>query len=614
MATLVSPGTSVTVTDQSYFIPATATTVPLIFIATAAGKTQTDGVTPAAGTLEHSVVRTVTSLNQSLQLYGVPKFRADTSGNQFHGDARNEQGLYALNHFLGVGNVAYVVRANIDLTDEPQTFISLGTPVISGEPTFYGIGNGTLSNFATQGSTVKPQLITVTFSSPSTFSVTGSVAGYIGAGSVGLPFASNVINFNSAAGSVAFAAGDKFTFALVYMAQAGSGNVGNGSLVNLVTDTLAVPETLTVSFTSPTAFTVTGTVSGAAGSGVINTPFDNNRVNFTVIPGTVAFATGDEFTIDVSSVTVSAPLGANDAAKRVAIVTALQAEINSNVDVRSETYEYNLVLCPGFPEVVDELLALSADVKDEVFVIADTPSYLSPEQTAQWGLTSERFNSTSAAYYYPWALASNLDGTNVLVAPSAVALRTFGVSDNAGYVWNAPAGVSRGLVTGVSQVGYITGTPGTATTFVPVNLNQGQRDILYEYDTNINPITFFPGRGLLVWGAKTSAPAASSLDRVGPVRLVMYLRRSLRKGSFPFTFEPNDKITRDNLKAAADAILHDILVKRGLSDFATYCDTSNNFGSRIDNNELWLDVAIKIVHDAEFIYIPIRVLTADATL
>ncbi|WP_407308156.1 phage tail sheath C-terminal domain-containing protein [Acinetobacter sp.] len=591
-----------------------ASTVPLIFLATRAGKTQPNGITPAAGTLEHSVVRTVTSLPQSLQLYGVPSFRKDSAGNEFHGDARNEYGLLALNNFLGVGNRAYVVRANIDLSDERETFIGLGTPRIAGEPSFYGLGSGIMANISAAGPNVKPQEIIVSFNSTSSFAVTGSSTGYIGTGQVSVPFASSAMNFTIQPGEVPFASGDRFTFTMEYAPEAGEENVGTGTLMGLLPGELARPETLTVTFTSQTDFTVTGSVSGDVGDGKVNALFDNNLVAFTAVAGETKFQRGDRFTIEIANTIVDSPLGANDGARRVAIATALQAEINSNTEARSSLYEYNLILCPGYPEVVDELLALSVEIKDEAMVIADTPGNMSPEQVAQWALTSERFSSESAAYYYPWALQSNMDGRNVLGAPSGVALRTLAVSDNAGYVWTPPAGVARGLVTGVSKVGYFTGTPGTATTFVEANLNEGQRDNLYEYDKNINPITFFPGRGLLVWGQKTSAPAASALDRINVVRLVMYLRRSLRKGSMPFVFEPNDRVTRDNLKAAADTILNDILVKRGISDYATYCNEGNNTGDRIDRNELWLDVAIKPMRAAEFIYIPIRVVATSADI
>lgn len=619
MATLVSPGVSVTVTNESYFIPVSASTVPLIFLATNAGKVQPNGITPAAGTLEHSVVRTVTSIAQSLQLYGVPSFRRDSAGNEFHGDARNEYGLLALNNFLGVGNRAYVVRANIDLTDTPETFLSMGVPELAGAVDFQGVGQGQIEDIRVTDNRVKPQMFTVRFSAPSTFSVIGSKSGYIGAGTIGLPFNSNFVNFEIVQGVSPFAANDYFSFNVDYVGHAPQGveNAGNGRVEDIDAGQLAIAETYTIIFSAPNTFDVSGSVSGDLGSGFVGSDFaDANTggqlISFKVVQGSTAFAPGDEFAIEVSEVTVSAPLGANDAARRVAITTALQAEINSNVEVRSSLYEFNLILCPGYPEVVDEMLALSVAVKDEALVIADTPGYMSPDQVAQWGLTSERFSSESVAYYYPWTLQSNMDGRNVLGSPSGTALRTIAYSDNAGYVWTPPAGVARGLVTGVSKVGYFTGTAGTATTFVECNLNDGQRDFLYEYDKNINPITFFPGRGMLVWGQKTSAPAASAMDRINVVRLVMYLRRSLRKGALPFVFEPNDQITRDNLKAAADAMLNDVLVKRGLTDYATYCDESNNTGARIDRNELWLDVAIKPTRAAEFIYIPIRVVATDA--
>lgn len=614
MASLVSPGVSVTVTNESFYIPAAAPTVPLMFVATRANKLQPDGVSVAAGTAEHGVVRTVTSIGQSTQLYGVPYFWEDVSGNQFHGDARNEYGLFALNQFLGVGNVAYVVRANIDLTDAPDTFIGIGVPVAS-TITRVGVGNGTLNAVSATSAFVKPESIDVIFTSPTAFTVQGSISGIIGNGVVGTAFTSTKVNFTVAAGAVPFSAGDYFSFDLVYAPSNFTG-VGNGTVTDIQPLAAAVPEIISIEMTSPTAFTVSGSVSGPLGTGVVGSTFTDalSQITFRVVAGATAFAPGDEFQLILSEVNLFNPLGANDAAKRVSIATALSAAINSNSEVRSEIYEYNLIVCPGYPEVVDELLALSVDVMEEAFVIADTPCNLTPEQTANWSLTTARKSSTNNAYYYPWALASNLDGREVLVAPSGVALRVYAYSDNQSYVWFAPAGASRGVVTGVSRVGYVTGALGTPTTFVEANLNQGQRDILYESFKNINPIVFFPGQGLIVWGQKTSAPAASALDRVNAVRLVMYLKRALRKGSFPFVFEPNDKITRDNLRAAADGLLNDVLAKRGLYDFATLCDLSNNTPDRIDRNELWLDVAIKPVKAAEFIYVPIRVLSTGAAL
>jgi len=94
----------------------------------------------------------------------------------------------------------------------------------------------------------------------------------------------------------------------------------------------------------------------------------------------------------------------------------------------------------------------------------------------------------------------------------------------------------------------------------------------------------------------------------------MYIKRQLRKNTMSFVFEPNDQLTRDNLKAAVDSFLGDLIVRRGLYDFATVCDSSNNTPDRIDRNEMYIDVALKPVRSAEFIYIPIRVVATGASL
>jgi len=309
-------------------------------------------------------------------------------------------------------------------------------------------------------------------------------------------------------------------------------------------------------------------------------------------------------------------LGANDTARRSAIVTALQAEIVGNADIRSENFEYNIIVCPGYWETNSEMvdLAASTSIKQEAVVIGDTPSNQTPAETVAWAQTTARASSNLISYYYPWGLATNVDGKTICVAPSGIALKTWAYSDSVSEVWFAPAGTRRGLVTGVEQVGYVSGTLGLPTTFVPTYVDQGQRDDLYRYFVNVNPIVFFPGRGILVWGQKTSAPDASALDRVNVTRLIAYVRRQLRKNTLSYVFQPNDQLTRDNMKATVDAFLSDIVVKRGLYDFATISDSTNNTADRIDRNEMYIDVALKPVKAAEFIYIPIRIVSTDADI
>ena len=72
-------------------------------------------------------------------------------------------------------------------------------------------------------------------------------------------------------------------------------------------------------------------------------------------------------------------------------------------------------------------------------------------------------------------------------------------------------------------------------------------------------------------------------------------------------FEPNDKITRDEIKGAVEQLLNDVTAKRGIYDYLVVCDETNNTAARIDRNELYIDVAIEPVKAVEFIYIPVRI-------
>ena len=65
--------------------------------------------------------------------------------------------------------------------------------------------------------------------------------------------------------------------------------------------------------------------------------------------------------------------------------------------------------------------------------------------------------------------------------------------------------------------------------------------------------------------------------------------------------------TRADAKAIVDRFLANLVTQRGLFDFVTVCDTTNNTAERIDRNELHIDIAIQPIKAIEFIYIPIRV-------
>jgi hypothetical protein len=301
-------------------------------------------------------------------------------------------------------------------------------------------------------------------------------------------------------------------------------------------------------------------------------------------------------------------------AQRKSVVQALQAVINNNDEIRDEeARQFNLIAAPGYPELIGEMITLNYDRRLTAFVVGDSPARLTPDATSlnEWGANVRNAVEDNdqglvsrdeyLGVYYPWGFTSDNFGNNVVVPPSHMALRTLILNDQVAYPWFAPAGTRRGGVTNATASGYVN----SEGEFVSIALNTGQRDTLYT--NNINPITFLSGSGLTVFGQKTRARNASALDRINVARLIVYMRTQLEQLARPYLFEPNDRVTRDQIKAAAESFCLELVSLRALYDFLVVCDETNNTPARIDRNELYLDIAIEPVKAIEFIYIPLRI-------
>ena len=300
-------------------------------------------------------------------------------------------------------------------------------------------------------------------------------------------------------------------------------------------------------------------------------------------------------------------------AQRTVVLQAMTALINSNQQIRDEDSKlFNLIAAPGYPELIKPLVNLNYDRGLTAFVVGDTPARLTPDATtlSNWGSNINNALTdgdnglvTTDAYlgvFYPWGYSTDNMGNNISVPPSHMMLRTIALSDNVSYPWFAPAGVRRGGITNASAVGYIT----AEGEFNSIALNNGQRDTLANI--HVNPLTYISGTGLVNYGQKTRQLVASSLDRINVARLVIYLRVQLERIAKPYIFEPNDTQTRNEIKQQIESFLLELVGQRALYDFLVVCDTSNNTPSRIDANELYVDIAIEPVKAVEFIYIPLR--------
>jgi hypothetical protein len=301
-------------------------------------------------------------------------------------------------------------------------------------------------------------------------------------------------------------------------------------------------------------------------------------------------------------------------AQRALIVSALKAGIDANIEVREEQRQFNLIACPQYPELMINMVALNNERNNTAFVIGDTPLRLGPDsaEITNWatnnggaGTATEDGLNVSDVYlgvFYPSCQTTDLSGSPVVQPPSHMMIRTIIRSDEVAFPWLAPAGTRRGVIDNAARIGYVNSATGE---FESIGVRQGLRDVLYEQD--INPITFVPGIGITNFGNKTVTNVATAMDRINVARLVAFIRGRLTEIAKTFLFEPNDQITRNEIKNSIDSLMIDLVNKRGIYDYLVVCDLTNNTPTRIDANELYVDIAIEPVKAVEFIYIPLRI-------
>ena len=299
-------------------------------------------------------------------------------------------------------------------------------------------------------------------------------------------------------------------------------------------------------------------------------------------------------------------------AQRALIVQALKAGVDTSTGAREEQRVFNLIASPQYPELLPNLVALNNERNNTAFVVSDTPLRLAPEDILPWASNNDGLGLSTAdglitrdvysGVFYPSCQTTDTTGSAVVQPPSHMMLRTIIRNDEVAFPWLAPAGTRRGVVDNAAQIGYINSVTGE---FESLGVRQGLRDTLYE--NSINPITFIPGVGITNFGNKTTTQVTSALDRINVARLIAFIRGRLESIGKQFLFEPNDQITRNEIRNSIDSLMIDLVAKRGIYDYLVICDLTNNTPARIDRNELYVDIAIEPVKAVEFIYIPVRI-------
>ena len=163
--------------------------------------------------------------------------------------------------------------------------------------------------------------------------------------------------------------------------------------------------------------------------------------------------------------------------------------------------------------------------------------------------------------------------------------------------WWSPAGLTRGQIRGSIELAY--------------NPSQSERDTLYR--ARINPVVAFPGEGTMLFGDKTGLARNSAFSRINVRRLFLTIEEAIKLAARSVLFEFNDEFTRENFKAMVDPYLRDVQARRGITDFLTVCDETNNTGQVIDNHEFRADFYIKPARSINFITLTFIAVRTDVS-
>jgi len=263
-----------------------------------------------------------------------------------------------------------------------------------------------------------------------------------------------------------------------------------------------------------------------------------------------------------------------------------------------EQIDIDLICVPGHTStsVVTALLDFAQNLRADCLAVIDPPFGLTVNEIIAWQngvhpLNTTRFDSDFGALYWPWVkIRDNFNRVDIWAPPSGSILAVIARSDQLAAPWFAPAGLNRGTVPGISDV------------FSRPTLQE--RDLMYGYRNAINPIVqFVDFEGFVVWGQKTLQRRPTALDRVNVRRLLFYLEKRIRAASRALLFDPHDEELRAQFVRLATAILTEVQVGRGLTDFRVKCDDELNPPDVIDRNEMRARIGVQPTRAVEFIFI-----------
>ena len=279
----------------------------------------------------------------------------------------------------------------------------------------------------------------------------------------------------------------------------------------------------------------------------------------------------------------------------------------TGLQVFKEIDGLNIVCIPGvISETVQKAIITHCENMKDRFCILDSAenATVADVQIHKEKVVSEK---GYAALYYPWIKASveylksgKISSDDSFVPPSGYVAGIYARSDSERGVHKAPANEIFCQVSGIK-----------------LSITKGEQDILNS--KGINCIRAFPGRGIRVWGARTTASDAM-WKYVHVRRLFLYLEKSIAEGTRWVVFEPGSEKLWGRVRATITEFLTRVWKDGALMGtkpeeaFLVKCDRTTMTQDDLDNGRLICVIGVAPVKPAEFVIFRIAQFTGGSAV
>jgi len=209
-----------------------------------------------------------------------------------------------------------------------------------------------------------------------------------------------------------------------------------------------------------------------------------------------------------------------------------------------------------------------------------------------------RVDSKHAALYYPWVWTRDpITATDIALPPSAFVAGIYARNDIEKGVSKAPANQVVHLAIGLEIV-----------------LSDAQQEALNA--EGIDCLRTFVGRGVLVWGARTTS-SDPEWKYVSVRRYLAYLEHSIDRGTQWTVFEPKGEALWGTVRRSIEGFLLNewrtgaLMGNKPEMAFFVRCDRSTMTQNDLDNGRLICLIGVAPVRPAEFVILRIGLWTAD---